>query len=207
MYKIEYRMAFTFKQCKDFERGFKNQGHVASAPCQRRLSGGVLECCSVGPKATRLERARQREMPLTSLTWEGWGPGWRRTMTGKALWVERSHDFLGLCPFGTRCPCCSVPFRRKEKPSWHRLARRSICPRDKANRLLRKDHSPEPWGADPLPRDVLSPLSVLWVPQLRAKCEGNCPHQAGLYDTATSFTHPGASLPTTLSTFSLVLGL
>ena len=81
-------------------------------------------------------------------------------MTGKALWVERSHDFLGLCPFGTRCPCCSVPFRRKEKPSWHRLPQRSICPRDKANRLLWKDHSPEPWGADPLPRDQFCHLSL-----------------------------------------------
>ena len=43
-------------------------------------------------------------------------------MTGKALWVEMNHDFVVLGPFDTRSPCCSVPFKRKEKSSWRRFS-------------------------------------------------------------------------------------
>ena len=33
-----------------------------------------------------------------------------------------NHDFVVLGPFDTRSPCCSVPFKRKEKSSWRRFS-------------------------------------------------------------------------------------
>lgn len=39
-------------------------------------------------------------------------------MMGEGVRVEMNHDFVVLGPFDTRSPCCSAPFKRKEKSSW-----------------------------------------------------------------------------------------
>lgn len=46
-------------------------------------------------------------------------------MTGKAWWFETHRGFLVLCPSDTKSPCCSVPFRRKEKSEQCWLAQRT----------------------------------------------------------------------------------
>lgn len=146
-------MAFTFMQCRDFQLDFKNllQRYLASARFQQMLSGGVLKCVPWEPSPRDCTMQSSTRCHGRGLTWEGWGLGWKQLMTGKVSWVEMSHDFLVLCPFDTRSPCCSVPFRRKEKPSWRCLAQ-SIYLSNKANRLFLNNHSLKHQGINSCPQ-------------------------------------------------------
>ena len=118
-------------------------------------------------------------------------------MTGTALWVERSRDSLALCPFGTRSPCCSVPFGRREKSS-QCCSAHCTYPSDTAKQLLQKNRSLEPQGIGSCPQigDIAS-LCALGVAGQSRVCGQLCQRGGPLWHRPL-LHHPGGLPPVLL---------